>query len=583
MAKIIIRFLLYAFGCFVIFIVAGANNRENIVQSIIGVVLYIALIAFLKWRKSSKRLAQQGSAGVLLKNSKVPREYRAKEAELRAKLDTGNADSLYAYAKWILNGYQWETRDLYYRPSFDEETINRACKCFIKAYEIGHETAIDEVRWGHHMRNEWFKYPLLKDYINGLEATEEAKKAAKAKAEYVALRDKLYTEAKNGDSKAQYLFAELVLWTNTRENSYSAAGINANADIEDVETACDMFFESFTQGNELALARMKFDKEYRIIHGVTEDKFHLFKTDGGKKDMIRHLRISNDNLVKKIRDFLRNEYSAALESGDANLQFNVGLSFLRYGDTYQCFDRYELWLCADGDDIDDNIAYDGLWAINGEIWIDDNIDEVSSMGLELFRAAEKQNHKKSSWILYKINEGIEIYEDYLRNEEARKAKENYERYERESAISAKINAAYNATFTMDGFGNKALANLESQYGISGVGRPSGGGSSSSSSRSASSSSSTGNVNPLFMAAGSEGDRIKSADSNVIGRHEGGIYKDASGTPRGRLVGDMFQDEHGSTIGWRAGNVILDAQSKQIGRIEGGVIKNDNSETIGRVE
>jgi len=160
--------------------------------------------------------------------------------------------------------------------------------------------------------------------------------------------------------------------------------------------------------------------------------------------------------------------------------------------------------------------------------------------------------------------------DKMREQDIKADKANDE------ARIARSNAAFKAR------NDRAFANISSAMSGGYYDRSSSRGSSSSSDRSASSSSSsTDSANsPLLMAGG---DRVKDADSNIVGRHEGGVYKDASGTPRGRLVGNMYQDEHGNTIGWRAGNVILDAQSKQIGRIEGGVIKNNNSETIGRVE
>jgi len=329
--------------------------------------------------------------------------------------------------------------------------------------------------------------------------------------------------------------------------------INDALTNEILDRACECFVKAYKMGH-IAARRKATERIKGEYLGKDWD------SDAWLDNYIKKLDIAQ--ITDKERDdLLVAEYEEALASNDVKEQFEVGCLLLNCGGEI-------------------TVTWDFV-AVHG-ITQESDLNSLSMMGITLLREAKNKGHKEAANYLeqfdadYKRNlEFNTEFDDKLRGRREQKAID--------AAIDARINAKLAANFSMDGFGNKQLSNLESQYGISGVGRPSGGGSSSGSGSSSSSSSNADSTGFALFMVGTEGDRLKDANSSIVGRHEGGIYKDASGTPRGRLVGDMYQDEHGDTLGWRAGDVILDANSKQIGRIEGGVIKNANSEIVGRVE
>jgi len=483
--------------------------------------------------------------------TEVPRKYRRQEAILRASVNEKDADSYFAYAKWVLQEY-WgiAVNNKISKTSFDQETINIACEYFIKAYEMGQQAAIDIVvtEWNDPIRNEYRRYPMISNYVRSRPDSEKAKWKSKIAANYEDMLEN-HADAMEAFFKGY-----------KQEQSRHAAVIYLASRCEYLKAASDAYtkrddWEDFIYTS----ANPKADLEYAIflyaLHGLPFNDCEY------------------DHKTGKIRSPFH-ETLDYLDEDEDNDEDNI-----EYIKKWQDFvDGLNKFVQMGYEDIDIVIKYEVTAAD-----INCDMDSFSDVSLLLDKADNYEDAREFKGIFEQSKElNKELPSE--REERLRRFSEHYDRQKEEDAIDAKINAAIASNFTMDGFGNKQLTNLESQYGISGVGRPSGGGSSSSSAGRSSSSSSADNANSaLFMAGGAEGDRVKGADSNVVGRHEGGVYKDASGTPRGRLVGDMYQDEHGNTIGWRAGDVILDANRNQIGRIEGGVIKNAQSDTIGRIE
>ncbi|MCL2378673.1 MAG: hypothetical protein FWC77_06055 [Defluviitaleaceae bacterium] len=481
------------------------------------------------------------------------------ESEKRAKIDENNAGSLYNYAIWVLRDSQYLTNTT---PStnkgkhhFDEQTINRACKCFIKAHKMDYESAWWDLGGDgltEYKRAGWLKnLQIIDDYVKEIKPTFRSRIAAEEKENMESALIN-YSNKKDNRSAAEYLSFRI---------SYLGAASDAYLDKENWE---DYLFES---------ADPKIDLEYAIcLYALNFEHFKDFEYDH-----------STSKIISPYRDWY-----LSITQGDSDDTEYEDADIMHMKEWEMLADRLNKFVEKGYRDIEIVFKHT-VEASDLEIGfkherLTEYISSASNIKSEAYNKLSKAyNHSDKNEFADILDSAWKLETELPSDREERllRFSEQYDRQKEEDAHKAKINAAIASNFTMDGFGSKALSSLESKYGSSSVGRPSGG--SSSSSSGGSSSSSPDGTNPLFMAGGAEGDSIKDAGSNIAGRHEGGVYKDASGTPRGRLVNGMYQDEHGNTIGWQAGTVILDAQSNQIGRIEGGVIKNANSETIGRVE